>query len=613
MRIIHDWLHDYREPDKNSWIQFLVQHVTRTDFHGFAHISIFIIISSLMFCAVVLFVPRLAAGLGICLVLNLVALFYLVTKLISPAWNLPVLGGSLLFLIIVNAWPYKYRYPNMGTHYESPIDLEAIDARINEGEINPMGDPDLLCDEAVLNTWAQRMRERDGVQRPKLVLVAVTGAAYRASFWTTLVLEQLCEQITGLFEHVRLITGASGGMVGASYAVALVEGPGKGDDATVQATDRLFSECQGNSLAPVVQQLIRGDLPQSIRPGFWPQSKDRGRTLEDQWKTLDLTFADLRQGEAEGWRPSLVVSPMVVETGRRLLFSNLDLYGLTDEKARPRDGVSLEHEETVGQPPPRAGAGRRVSRSAVEFFRGFPDLKGGSSQPECNFKLKTAVRMNAAFPLVSPAVSLPVDPPRRVVDAGYYDNYGVDLATAWAFHNREWIKENTSGLALIQIRAYRSESIRKQLWVEPRDAPPSLIQRLFDCLANGLHALTTPIQGAASARQWSMSYRNDQQIQRLIAYFNSAHGKGENGRGVPRPTRTRAGWFETFVFENPIPFAMNWFISPHEIDRMRQAMTTCARRTAHSGEVVIDNCEQLELLKEWWKAGQTARVCQEVA
>ena len=45
--------------------------------------------------------------------------------------------------------------------------------------------------------------------------------------------------------------------------------------------------------------------------------------------------------------------------------------------------------------------------------------------------------MNASFPYISPAVSLPVDPPRRVVDAAYYDNYGVNLAAAWAYMNRE--------------------------------------------------------------------------------------------------------------------------------------------------------------------------------
>ena len=40
------------------------------------------------------------------------------------------------------------------------------------------------------------------------------------------------------------------------------------------------------------------------------------------------------------------------------------------------------------------------------------------------------------------------------MDAGYYDNYGVNLAAAWAYQYRDWIRNNTSGLALIQIYAY---------------------------------------------------------------------------------------------------------------------------------------------------------------
>jgi predicted acylesterase/phospholipase RssA len=60
------------------------------------------------------------------------------------------------------------------------------------------------------------------------------------------------------------------------------------------------------------------------------------------------------------------------------------------------------------------------SVSAVEFYRLFPEAT--------QFKLSTAVRMSASFPFVSPSTALPTNPPRRVVDAGYYDNYGVNLA-----------------------------------------------------------------------------------------------------------------------------------------------------------------------------------------
>ena len=47
------------------------------------------------------------------------------------------------------------------------------------------------------------------------------------------------------------------------------------------------------------------------------------------------------------------------------------------------------------------------SRPAIEFFRLFPESRA-------RFHLSTAARMNATFPFLSPAVSLPTRPPRRI-------------------------------------------------------------------------------------------------------------------------------------------------------------------------------------------------------
>ena len=75
----------------------------------------------------------------------------------------------------------------------------------------------------------------------------------------------------------------------------------------------------------------------------------------------------------------------------------------------------------------RAAAGTShnvlLSRGGVEFFRLLPHASG--------FRLATAARMSATFPYVLPAVELPTDPPLRVVDAGYFDGFGVSLAMAW--------------------------------------------------------------------------------------------------------------------------------------------------------------------------------------
>src|SRR5262249_23070434 len=147
----------------------------------------------------------------------------------------------------------------------------------------------------------------------------------------------------------------------------------------------------------VVQQLIFGDLPGVILPVS--RGHDRGIELERQWTTLNTTFLQLSDGEKEGWRPSLIVSPMVVESGRRLLISNLDLSRLAETK--PLDPILVKDQSS-----PEAEVARIYSRSAIEFFRMFPDARA-------TFSLSTAVRMSATFPFASPAVSLPMDVPRR--------------------------------------------------------------------------------------------------------------------------------------------------------------------------------------------------------
>src|SRR5207244_764295 len=78
--------------------------------------------------------------------------------------------------------------------------------------------------------------------------------------------------------------------------------------------------------------------------------------------------------------------------------------------------------------------------------------------------LGTAVRLNATFPLVSPAAVLPCLPTRRVVDAGYYDNHGVDVAASWLMANEKTImelvkpqpgkKKLVSKVVVIELRPY---------------------------------------------------------------------------------------------------------------------------------------------------------------
>ena len=136
------------------------------------------------------------------------------------------------------------------------------------------------------------------------------------------------------------------------------------------------------------------------------------------------------------------------------------------------------------------------------------------------------------------------------MDAGYYDNYGVNLAAAWAYQYRDWIRNNTSGLALIQIYAYpRSGTGAGERGPEEADTGNAW---------RGLQWLSSPIEGALGARNWSMLYRNDEQLRLLDDALNEPDDK--------------VRMFDTFSFEYPGGAAMNWTITLDDIQDVRRSI-----------------------------------------
>jgi hypothetical protein len=135
-------------------------------------------------------------------------------------------------------------------------------------------------------------------------------------------------------------------------------------------------------------------------------------------------------------------------------------------------------------------------------------------------------------------------------------NYGVDLATSWIYAHRQWIHDNTSGVALIQIRAYPSEQDVLSYFgyvAGHRDG----MAWLRDRVVASVQGVTSPLAGGLSAREWSMRFRNATQVRILDDLLN---------------TSDKRGFFQTFIFENFTDFAMNWFLSDEDIDGMRRSI-----------------------------------------
>lgn len=388
--------------------------------------------------------------------------------------------------------------------------------------------------------------------KPPLVLVCASGGGIFAANWAMNVLCQLERLSPRLPYYIRTISGASGGMVGASHYVATLLPPQRsktgpadnngvlcghayycslgpqgepqgrnGESVETVEADELIKDVGCDFLSPVVRRLAI-DLPLAL---FTSKriARDRGHALEKAWErylhgSLHQPLAQLAPGEREGWRPSLIFSPMIVETGQRLLISNLDLGFLCGE----------------------AG----FQKAAYEFHEIMP----GRFEA---LEVVTAARMSASFPVISPATWLPTKPPLRVVDAGYYDNYGVNVAMLW-LHGliREMggvrkLKEALSGVLLIEVDLRRSPQVRQEQLkarrAKGRKAPSSnglppeerrggFMERILTAAQD----FSSPAEGLFSASNSAMSFRNDELVRILGHSLN-----GDDPLDVPPSEKPR--------------------------------------------------------------------------
>jgi hypothetical protein len=484
------------------------------------------------------------AATALCTLLGLIVAIYgyLMFRSVNPI----VIVIAIVALLFLGGIPeYKLRVKSLDPYYA-------------DGKLAKLAGYDKSPASAGIKTDPSWLS--DGKKRP-LVIVCVSGGGIRAAVWAAAVMHRL-EAIPDFPYHVRIISGASGGMVGMSYYTATLQDPAKhlqtGRYHDVDTSDDNVAETLAkDSLSRTTKQMIYRDVPALILP--LPSPTNRGETLERQWqenwgKHGSTTFGDLRPGEEAGWRPSLIFSPMLVEDGRRLLISNLNLGYMTANY-----GHRLNNPD-----------GPFLSQSGYEFSRLFPAAMA-------TFPLRTAARLNASFPYVTPAPELPTLPRRRVADAGYYDNYGVSVAGTWlteylsSTKKCQWLHDNVSGVIVVQIRDGVSELDDKDAALEDAEGSPG---------GRSVEFVTSPITGMMSARDSVTRFRNDNQLERLGQMFNEAK--------FPK------GYFTTATFEFGGQASLSWYLTEQE------------RTSLLSAAAALDQSAQMSNLKSWW-AGTAAK------
>jgi len=283
----------------------------------------------------------------------------------------------------------------------------------------------------ILENWKQKQNE----EKPLLVLITTSGGGNRSAAFTMNALQKIDSVTHGeLMKKTFLITGASGGMLSATFFRELYLQKQK--ESSINLRDHKYvDQISGDLLNPMFSSFVARDLiapAQKFKVGAYPYVKDRGYAFEKKLGDntegcLDKHLKDYKLDEYNANIPLLFFNSVVSRDGRKMIIST-----------QPIRFMMQGRQDTTHFP--------EMDPDAIDFASFF------AKQDPYNIRILTALRMNATFPIVLPNVWLPSQPVIDVMDAGLRDNYGQETALRFLENFDDWIKENTRGVLMIQLR-----------------------------------------------------------------------------------------------------------------------------------------------------------------
>jgi hypothetical protein len=283
-----------------------------------------------------------------------------------------------------------------------------------------------------LENWKKQF---DAGSKPKMVVVCSSGGGLRAGYWTFYSLQKLdFVSNSKFFKHIKLISGSSGGLIGAAFFRELRIKKMKNDSISLFHPSH-YKAISSDLLNPVTFNLITHDL-------FFRQKEYQFKNKTYHYNraaAFDFSLINNLNGsfsnslsfysplEQAGVIPKLLFSPVITIDGKRLLVSaNSSVY-----MCRPLTIKNVNYSAVVDQ---------------IDYISYFS--KNDASQTQ----LASLLRANATFPFVFPPSALPTNPPTQIMDAGLRDNFGIKNAIKYLQVFNDWITENTSGIILLVFR-----------------------------------------------------------------------------------------------------------------------------------------------------------------
>ncbi len=380
---------------------------------------------------------RIPTGATIFLLSSMVMSMFGATVFWFRNWGTLVFLGVLLVMnwASENGW-FTFRNQAYGLDYQ--LDKRA---EYSLPVLEKMASPENISDDKqatlkILNNWLAKNRNSKNL-KPKIVFLSVSGGGFRSAYWTMQVLQQSDLATDGkLFKQTSLISGASGGMLGAGYFREIylrnLQGENRNphDPTAIQNLSR-------DLLNPVCFGIIANDLLvplTTFKSGNFDFRKDRGYLFERQLNEncenlLGKKLADYRQPEAAGQIPMMFVTPYILNDARRMVISSQPVRYMMRPPGDLENSLGLEVD-------------------GVDFGQLF------KKQDADSLAFTSALRMNCTYPYILPNAWLPARPMMEVLDAGFRDNYGLTTAVRFVHNFKKWISENTGGVVFVQIRCW---------------------------------------------------------------------------------------------------------------------------------------------------------------
>ena len=293
---------------------------------------------------------------------------------------------------------------------------------------------------SILNKWKAKQKE----EKPIIFFINVSGGGLRSATFVMNALQKLDSMSNGnITKHTFLISGASGGMLAATYYRELCRAKLK--DPSINLCQSSYTDnISRDLLNPVFTSMIARDIfapIQKFRVGDFQYVKDRGYAFEKKLSDntnglLNIQLKDMSADESNARVPLIIFNSVIKSDGRKMIISSQPMSFMMKPSFLEMDSAA--------------------NPDGVDFASLFNQQQPG------NLRVLTALRMNATFPYILPNVWLPSNPVIDVMDAGLRDNFGQETTLRFLDNFKDWIQENTGGVVILQLRDRLNDN-----WLQP--------------------------------------------------------------------------------------------------------------------------------------------------